>query len=143
MTDTADTLEEIRERKRRELQGGQDGSSGDTGSSTEAPDQPVHIEDAEHFSDVVEEYDVVLTDFHAEWCGPCKMLEPIVEELAAETDAAMAKVDVDQLQNLARNYRVQGVPTMILFADGEVAERIVGVREKHDLKNLIERHGTA
>ena len=144
MSDTDDTLEAIREKKRQQLEQEMGGGGSETADSTQqAPDEPIYIEDSNHFQEVVGQYDVVLTDFYADWCGPCKMLEPIVEELAAETDAAMAKVDVDQLQGLAREHQVQGVPTMVLFAGGQVAERIVGVREKHNLEQLIERHSPA
>ncbi|MFB6093715.1 MAG: thioredoxin [Halanaeroarchaeum sp.] len=138
MSEAEETLEEIRRKKRQELQQRTDGDSGR--ESAAAPSEPVFVDDPEHFQEITSTYDVVLADFYADWCGPCKMLEPIVEELAAETDAAMAKVDVDEQQTLAQQYRVQGVPTMVLFADGEVAEQIVGVREKHDLRELIERH---
>ena len=134
MSETSDKIDEIREQKRAEIKGELAGEDG-----TETPDEPIHIRSSDHFQEVRESYDVVLTDFHAEWCGPCKMLEPTVEELAAETEAAVAKVDVDDHQGLAQTHRVQGVPTMILFADGEIAERIVGVREKSDLRRLIEQ----
>lgn len=113
------------------------------GGTTEAVDsrsEPVHVESADHFDDLLAEDGVVLADFYADWCGPCQMLEPIVEELAAETDATVAKVDVDRLQRLAQQYRVQGVPTMYLFADGEQVEQLVGVRQKGELRSLIERH---
>ncbi|MFW6458490.1 MAG: thioredoxin family protein [Halodesulfurarchaeum sp.] len=140
MSEASEKIEEIRERKRAELLG-EDGSEDSTADT--APDEPIHVRSGEHFEEVKDSYDVVLADFHAEWCGPCKMLEPVVEELAAETDAAMAKVDVDELQGLAQAHRVQGVPTMILFSDGEIAERIVGVREKSDILRLIEREGGA
>ncbi|MFB6110008.1 MAG: thioredoxin family protein [Halodesulfurarchaeum sp.] len=140
MSDAAEKIEEIREQKRKELMG-EDTNSG--GSSDEAPDEPIHVRSPDHFEELINTHDVVLADFHAEWCGPCKMLEPIVEELAAETDAAMAKIDVDDMQGLAQQHRVQGVPTMILFADGEIAERIVGVREKSDIRGLLEREGAA
>jgi len=147
MSESSENLDDIRERKRQEIQqrlSGEAPSGGSQdGGSQAAPDEPIHIRDPGHFEEVTASYDVVLADFYADWCGPCKMLEPIVEELARETDAAMAKVDVDQFQGLAQQYRVQGVPTMVLFADGEVAERIVGVREKHNLAQLIERHGGA
>ena len=150
MSDSSDTLEEIRERKRAELQqrrtGGETANGSEAASGSQdavAPDEPIHIRDVSHFQEVTDTYDVVLADFYADWCGPCKMLEPIVEELARETDAAMAKVDVDQLQGLAQQYRVQGVPTMVLFGNGDVAERIVGVREKHQLEQLIKRLGGA
>ena len=137
MSEAEDTLEAIRRKKRQELQQ-QTGGSSDV-ESADAPSEPIHIDSPDHFQEVTSKYDVVLTDFYADWCGPCQMLEPIVEELAAETDAAMAKVDVDERQALAQQYRVQGVPTMVLFSQGEVAEQIVGVREKSDLERLIER----
>ncbi len=144
MSESSESLDEIRERKRSEIQNRlSDGESRGEDSTSEAPDEPIYIRDADHFETVTQQYDVALADFYADWCGPCKMLEPIVEELAAETDAAMVKVDVDQFQGLAQEYRVQGVPTMVLFADGVVAERIVGVREKHNLEQLIQRHGGA
>jgi thioredoxin 1 len=68
------------------------------------------------------------------------MLEPIVKELAAETDATVAKIDIDRHQQLAQQYRVQGVPTMYLFANGEQVEQMVGVRQKDELQSLIEQH---
>ncbi|MFW5905247.1 MAG: thioredoxin [archaeon] len=138
MSEADETLEEIRRQKRQELQQKATGEDAGT-SSAVAPSEPIYIDSPDHFQEVTSKYDVVLTDFYADWCGPCKMLEPIVEELAQETDAAMAKVDVDEQQTLAQQYRVQGVPTMVLFSGGEVAEQIVGVREKHDLQRLIER----
>ncbi|MFB6153054.1 MAG: thioredoxin [Halodesulfurarchaeum sp.] len=143
MSESDDRLEEIRNRKREQIRQELTGEStaGSPEETEAAPDQPIHVRDGDHFEEIVNTQRVVLADFHADWCGPCKMLEPIVEELAAETDAAMAKVDVDEHQRLAQEYRVQGVPTMVIFSDGEVAERIVGVREKHDLEQLLERFG--
>lgn len=143
MSDTSDKIESIREQKRAELRD-EMVAEADAAETTEtAPEEPIHIRSADHFREVTDSYDVVLADFHADWCGPCQMLEPIVKELAAETDAAVAKVDVDTLQGLAQQHRVQGVPTMILFAGGEIAERIVGVRDKSDLRRLIQRERTA
>ncbi|MDR5657133.1 thioredoxin [Halodesulfurarchaeum sp. HSR-GB] len=143
MSETSDKLESIREQKRTEIKSEMGETTDETGTTAGSPDEPIHIRSPDHFNEVLESHDVVLTDFHADWCGPCKMLAPIVEELAAETDATMAKVDVDELQQLAQQHRVQGVPTMILFVDGEVAERIVGVREKSDIRRLLEREGAA
>jgi thioredoxin 1 len=123
-------LDELREKMA-------DGGSVET---AESRSEPIHVESADHLDELVAEGGVVLADFYADWCGPCKMLEPIVEELAAETDATVAKVDVDRLQRLAQQYRVQGVPTMYLFADGEQVEQLVGVRQKDELRSLIEQH---
>ena len=143
MSDASDKIESIREQKRAELRDDMVAEEDAAETTETAPEEPIHIRSAEHFQEVTNSYDVVLTDFHADWCGPCQMLEPIVAELADETDAAMAKVDVDTHQGLAQQHRVQGVPTMILFEDGEIAERIVGVRDKSDLRRLIQRESTA
>ena len=123
-------LDELRERMA-------DGGSVET---VESRSEPIHVESADHLDELVAEGGVVLADFYADWCGPCKMLEPVVEELAAETDATVAKIDVDRLQRLAQQYRVQGVPTMYLFAEGEQVEQLVGVRQKDELRSLIEQH---
>ena len=123
----ADDIDEIREQKREEL-----------AAKAGSPADPVHVESQSHFEELLEDHGVVLVDFHADWCGPCKMLEPTVEEVAAETDATVAKVDVDELQDLAQSYQVQGVPTLLLFVDGEPADRMVGVQEKADLVGKIE-----
>jgi thioredoxin 1 len=106
----------------------------------DAPTEPIHVDGQDDLDAVVDDYDVVLTDFYADWCGPCKMLEPIVETLAAETDAAVAKVDVDASQQLAAAYGVQGVPTLVLFSGGEAVETIVGVQGEDQLRALVEQH---
>ncbi|MFB6242547.1 MAG: thioredoxin [Halobaculum sp.] len=147
----SDRIEEIREEKRQRLLSEQGGGTADDAASeasatapdepaTTAPDEPIHVGSAEEFSDVTERYDVVFTDFYADWCGPCKQLEPIVEQLAAQTDAAVAKVDIDANQRLAAQFGVRSVPTMILFSDGEPAEQVVGVRGADQLAGLIQQY---
>jgi thioredoxin 1 len=108
-------------------------------SSQEQTGKPIHVESADHLDELVSSHDIVLVDFHADWCGPCKMLEPTVEEIAAETDAVVAKVDIDELQDLAKSNGVRSVPTLQFYAGGEQAERIVGVQGKDDLVAIIER----
>lgn len=114
----------------------------DTASETRTgvPTEPIHIDGQANLDEVVGDYDVVLTDFYADWCGPCQMLEPIVETIAAETDATVAKVDIDAHQQLAAAYGVRGVPTLILFADGDQAEKVVGMQGEDQLRSLIERY---
>ncbi|ERH06787.1 MAG: thioredoxin domain-containing protein [Halonotius sp. J07HN4] len=143
----ADPIEEIREQKRQELMdelrdGGDSGTADATGDTavtdTDAPETPIHIDGTEHFNDLTARHDVVLVDFYADWCGPCQQLEPIVEEVAATTDAAVAKVDIDRHQQLAQQHGVQGVPTMVIFSGGRPEERLVGVKSAAQLTSAIE-----
>jgi thioredoxin 1 len=82
-----------------------------------------------------------LVDFWAEWCGPCKMIAPILDELAAEYDGRIkiGKVNIDDHQGLAAEYRVSAIPTLLLFSQGQVAEQIVGLKSKRDLKASFDR----
>ncbi len=84
----------------------------------------------------------VLVDFWAEWCGPCRMVAPIVDELAEDYDGkvVVAKLNVDDESELAVKYKVMSIPTLILFKDGEIAEKIVGARPKDDLEELLEEY---
>lgn len=77
----------------------------------------------------------VLVDFWAEWCGPCKAIAPILEEIADEQDGKLkiAKVDVDSNQQLALNHQVMSIPTLIVFQDGQPTKRLVGAKSKRDL----------
>lgn len=75
-----------------------------------APTEPIQLTDRNELEEAVSTYGVVLVDFYADWCGPCRMMEPAIESVAADTDAAVVKVDVDRFQGLASQYGVQGVP---------------------------------
>jgi thioredoxin 1 len=83
----------------------------------------------------------VLVDFWAEWCGPCKMIAPILDELADEYSGrvSIGKVNIDDHQNLASQFGVRAIPTLLLFQNGEVAEQIVGLRSKRDLKASMDK----
>lgn len=80
----------------------------------------------------------VLVDFWATWCGPCQTMGPVVDELAQElTDVKVGKVNVDEQMVLAREYKVMSIPAFLVFKDGKVAERTLGVQEKSELEQLI------
>jgi thioredoxin 1 len=107
-------------------------------SSTESvPAEPIRLSDPDDFDGLVADYDVVLVDFHADWCGPCQMMEPAVEAVAAESDAAVVKVDVDVHQSLAAEYGVQGIPTLLVFAGGELVDRMVGAQSEDALIDAV------
>jgi len=108
-----------------------------SGTDATTPNEPRRISGETELAEFVADNAVVLVDFYADWCGPCQMLEPVVDLIATETAAAVAKVDVDANQQLAGTYGVRGVPTLILFADGEPVEEIVGVRGEDQLRQLI------
>lgn len=94
------------------------------------------------FNKIIEADTPVLVDFFADWCGPCKMLAPILKEVKDELGPAVkiVKIDVDKNQLLAQNYQVRGVPTMLLFKNGKLAWRQSGVVQKSDIINVIQSH---
>jgi thioredoxin 1 len=98
---------------------------------------------ADNFKSTVDSSSVpLLVDFWAPWCGPCKAIAPVLEELAGEMAGKLSigKVDVDENGAIAAEYNVRAIPTLILFKDGQVAEQFVGLVGKSDLKTKIEPH---
>ena len=90
--------------------------------------------------EVLEKKGLVFVDFHAEWCGPCKMTGPIIDQLAGETsDVTFVKVDVDQNANLASQYSVFSIPTFIVFKDGKVVNQFVGAMGKEGFQKEIDK----
>jgi thioredoxin 1 len=87
----------------------------------------------------------VLVDFWAEWCGPCKMIGPIVDELASEYEgrAKVGKVNIDDHQGLAMEYGIRAIPTLLIFKEGQVVEQITGLKSKRDLKASLDKFSAA
>lgn len=101
----------------------------------------VNISNESEFNDKVLGTDKpVLVDFWAPWCGPCKMVGPEVEALAGDYEgkAIVAKVNVDEQQQLAAKYSVMSIPTMVVFKDGQEAKRIVGFRPRKELSSVLD-----
>ncbi len=95
-----------------------------------------------NFNNILQSETPVLIDFHADWCGPCKTLAPILKEVKKELKASIKiiKIDVDKNQSLAAKYQVRGVPTMMLFKNGKQLWRQSGVLQKNDIIAIIKQH---
>src|SRR5205823_8281184 len=101
----------------------------------------VILTDANFEQEVLKSPTPVLVDFWAEWCGPCKMIAPILDELASEYDGKVkvGKVNIDESPSIATQYGIRAIPTLLIFKDGEVAEQVVGLRSKRDLKANLDK----
>ena len=98
---------------------------------------------SENFDEEVKNSDLpVLVDFWASWCGPCRMVAPIIDELADDFQgrAKVVKINVDEQRDLAVKYGVMSIPTIMLFKNGEVVDKIVGARPKSDFASMIEKN---
>lgn len=101
----------------------------------------VTLTEANFSQEVLKSPAPVVVDFWAEWCGPCKMIAPVLDELAGEYDGKVkiGKVNIDEHQQLAINYGINSIPTLLFFKNGQVADQVVGMRSKRDLKASFDR----
>lgn len=102
----------------------------------------LNITDASFKQEVLQSDKVVLVDFWAAWCGPCRMLAPVIDELSNDFEgkAIIAKVDVDQNQQISLEYGIRSIPTLLIFKNGEVVEKLVGVSPKEVIAEKISAH---
>ena len=103
--------------------------------------EPIAVTDAEFENEVIESETPVLVDFWAEWCAPCKMVAPIVDDLAQEFDGRVkfVKLDVDSNPKTATSYGIRGIPTLLIFKDGSPVDQVVGAVPKAVLKGRLEK----
>ena len=107
----------------------------------EFPDKPIQI-DEKSFDEVLKKYPLVLVDFWAAWCGPCLMIEPIIEQLAREYSGKVvfAKVDVDRNRRLAARLRVMNIPTLMIFKNGKLVDMIIGTQPKPAIEQILRKY---
>jgi len=99
----------------------------------------IKIKEEEFEEKVLKSDKKVLVDFYADWCGPCKMLSPVIEKLAEEIDdISFVKINVDDAENIARSYGVMSIPSLFVFENGEVVKNSVGFKSMDELKEFIE-----
>lgn len=109
---------------------------------TMASEKVLNLDDSNFESTIQDKNKPVLVDFWAPWCGPCKAIAPILDELANEMSetVTIGKLDVDVCPDIASKYNVRAIPTMIIFKDGQILEQIVGLANKADIKAKLSAH---
>jgi thioredoxin 1 len=107
-----------------------------------APEKVAAVTDESFEAEVLQSFQPTLVDFWAVWCGPCKMVAPVVEELSSDYDGRVkfTKMNVDENMNTPGKFGIRGIPTLLLFKEGKVVDQIVGAVPKSKLKEMIDKH---
>lgn len=126
--DHMDELERIREKKMQEM-----------AARNDWPSEPVNVND-DNINDFIRRYDLALVDCWAPWCGPCRMMSPVIDALAKDMQGkvAFAKLNTDENQRTAMRYTIEAIPTLLVFKDGELVDRWVGARPKEELARRLQ-----
>lgn len=135
MSSSDDELEAIKQRKMAELQ-----KVAATKAMMSALSKPIVLTDS-NFKSEVEKYPLMLVDFWAPWCGPCRMVSPTIEQLAREYSGRVAfgKVNVDENQMIAASFGIQSIPTMIIFKNGKVVDMMIGAMPKGQIEMKLKQ----
>jgi thioredoxin 1 len=134
-----DELERIRQRKLREMMKNDSGKIDDSGPDW--PSIPVEVTDGT-FREVIQKYPLVVVDCWAEWCAPCRMVAPVVEELARDYRGRIVfgKLSVDSNPGTAQQYRIMSIPTLLVFKNGQLVNQIIGAKPRSMLEPMITQH---
>ena len=132
-------LEELRKKKMEELK--KQLMYRGRNMSEEMPDTPLEVTDAD-FDDAVKKYKTIVIDCWAPWCGPCRMVGPIIEELAKEMQGKIVfgKLNVDENPNVSMKHQIMSIPTMLIFKNGNLIDKLIGAMPKDMLKQKLESY---
>jgi thioredoxin 1 len=134
-------LDELDEIKKKKMEKMMKDMNKPTAPSIELPDKPVIVTDAT-IESMASAYPLFILDCWAEWCGPCRMIGPIIEQLAAEMKgrAVFGKLNVDQNMQTANKYRISAIPTLMIFKDGKLIDKLVGAYPKPALEAKLQKY---